>query len=151
MSRARAVRETRLWQWLSAARKALRDQLHLTRIENSAGLGTPDCEGCYRGRQFWIELKTADRPHDRKTPISVRYEDQQAPWLRRRSRAGGAAYVLLQVGSAHNARRYLVPASQAEDLETGLTESALSEASVCEPTARPEQIVKAAGMGRLNR
>ena len=32
---------------------------HVTRVENVAGIGTPDVNACYQGAETWLELKVA--------------------------------------------------------------------------------------------
>lgn len=104
-----STREASLWKWLKDGTRHLFPDLDLRRVENVVERGTPDVEGCWEGRQFWIELKCVGFPRYVDERIGVRFEPAQLPWLRRRARAGGACHVLVQVGSGQKARRYLVP------------------------------------------
>lgn len=87
--------EAALW---AATRKHLR-RADLMRVENSVCPGTPDVNGCYRGVEFWIELKKVPRPRRTTTPVRIpHFTPQQRAWIKRRGRR---AFVLLQVGRAY--------------------------------------------------
>ena len=136
--------ESNLWKWLAKTRLIFRKALHITRIENSAGLGTPDVEGCF-GNQFWMELKCSARPAKVDTPIKPKFQPQQVPWLQKRAAAGGKAFVLLQVGAGGSAARYLIPAGSAQCLEEyGMTIAQLETCSIVDPKASAEQIIREA-------
>jgi hypothetical protein len=109
------ARESSLWKWLLNGKDAFTDDLlHMTRIENLVDEGTPDVEGCLDGDAFWIELKSNARPK-RETTRCIEPRDirpQQEPWLKRRWNAGGNAWMLIQIGEGHNAKRYLVPGNR---------------------------------------
>ena len=113
MSR-RAVSETRLWSWLNNIHQ-LRiqgvdtHQLHMYRVENLISYGGPDTGGCYLGACFEIELKCSSRPARPTTPIKCEIQPTQIPWHTQRRLAGGVSFVLLQVASDRDARRYLLP------------------------------------------
>lgn len=63
-------------------------------VENSARPGTPDVE-CTLG---WLELKEMGRWPKYGEPLRVNhFRPGQRVWLRRRWRAGDAAYILLKV------------------------------------------------------
>lgn len=86
--------EKNLW---ARAYRALRRRrgLHITRIENGVGSGTPDVEGCYKGKQFWWELKVGEVRKDGSVKVSFR--PKQIPWLNKRWKAGGWAYALIKI------------------------------------------------------
>jgi len=74
--------------------KAIR-RLDPVRVENKAGLGTPDVNYV----EGWIELKWLRQWPVRETTI-VRlehYTAQQRVWAMKRSRAGGNVWLLLEV------------------------------------------------------
>lgn len=106
------ARESSLWQRCITGRIALQDRghlLHLGRIENSAGSGNPDVDGCLDGTQLWIELKSELRPKRRTTPIRFKVRESQSDWHRLRSEAGCRTnWVLVQVGESHKAKLYLI-------------------------------------------
>ncbi len=104
------TRESGLWRWL---RDGTRDMplLHLQRIENSVGSGTPDVEGCLASRTFWIELKVTSLVGE-SMRLDLRFRDSQVEWLIRRSRAGGLCWALIQVGSGHGRHLFLVEGSR---------------------------------------
>jgi hypothetical protein len=151
------TRENRLWAWLSKAKPSYREALHMTRVENSVGQGTPDVEGQLHGAlakvgpnggSFWIELKVAERPKRADANVRVKFQPYQVPWLTRRDRAGGNAHLLIQVGSGRGASRYLVPAARAREVEAGVAEDALTRWSLCDGDATAETVVRAAAVGR---
>ncbi len=117
------TRESGLWRWLAKARPVLRDDLHMTRVENSVASGTPDVEGQWaQFGQFWIELKSEARPARDSSKVPFRVRDGQVEWLRRRCAAGGQAWLMLQVGSGRSAGRYLVWGALAHQVRAGVTE-----------------------------
>lgn len=59
---------------------------HVQRIENTAGVGVPDVNICYKGREYWIELKVC------QPEILVRVE--QWAWHNRRMANGGKCFLL---------------------------------------------------------
>ncbi|MEE8608976.1 MAG: hypothetical protein V3S55_15335 [Nitrospiraceae bacterium] len=138
-----ATTESNLWSWLNKVKPLFRELLHMTRIENSAGLGTPDTEGCLSGRQFWIELKCCKRPRNPDTKLEIKFRIAQPPWHRRRLAAGGRMYTLVQVGSGsgHGANRYLVHSEHVELLKAGVNEEVLRELSLCDPQAKAKHII----------
>lgn len=107
------ARESELWKRLRDAAIELRARGHLIdlqRIENDAGVGHPDTEGCVNGAQVWIELKSCSRPKRPTTPVRPEVRTSQSIWHKTRTEAGGRYHwVLIQVGEAHNARLYLIP------------------------------------------
>ena len=75
--------EAKLWQ---DVKKALKDA-HLVRIENKSGPGVPDVNGCYKGIEFWIELKVIKGN-------SLRLSKFQKAFIDERSKHGGKVFVL---------------------------------------------------------
>lgn len=65
-------------------------------VENGVGIGCPDVNYA----DGWIELKHLDAwPARNDTPVAVpHFTPQQRVWHLRRTRAGGASYVLLKAG-----------------------------------------------------
>jgi hypothetical protein len=139
------TRETSLWQWLKKAAPEFAEDLCLDRVENAAMSGMADVNGCLRGQEFWIELKTSARPSSPDTRIKPRFQPGQPEWLRKRSRAGSKAYVLLQVGQGGQARRYLLDGVWAKRLAAhGFTEAELVEQSLVPPVAFAAEVVSTA-------
>ena len=65
-------------------------QVHWQSIEVPAiNKGVPDCNGCYKGVDFWVENKLTHG-----WTIGLRTE--QAAWLTRRARAGGKARIAVR-------------------------------------------------------
>jgi len=112
-TRSPMARESSLWQRMKKAGKVLAEEGHkvdLQRLENAAGAGHPDVEGCIDGVQVWIELKSELRPKRPSTMIRPKCRDSQRDWHKARSEAGCRTnFVLLQVGEAYSARLYLIP------------------------------------------
>jgi hypothetical protein len=79
------VTESYFWQQV---RTGLSDDLtHLCRIENVAGTGISDVNGCRRGQEVWIELKIF---HGRR----LYFRSSQRSWVVERDRVGGRVLVL---------------------------------------------------------
>ncbi len=120
------TRETQLWSWLKKARLYYRMALHMNRVENSIGTGMPDVEGCLENaKSFWIELKVSERPKRPTTNVKVKFQVNQPEWLKRRWRLSGTAWLLVQVGSGSEARRYLIQGGLAQDVKDGVPEKYL--------------------------
>lgn len=136
------MKESSLWKWLD---KPL-PKLHLTRVEDLVNVGRSDVEGCLDGSAFIIELKVADRPARSRTPIRTQSEitTEQCDWLEARRAAGGLAWLLIQVGQGHEAKRYLLDGRVARKARAGLTEDRLEDLSVCWSKADSEGILRAA-------
>jgi hypothetical protein len=142
-------RESALWGWLSKAEKALRHELHLIRVENSTERGTPDVEGCLNGNTFWLELKSAIRPANPKTPLDFPTRKEQIDWGKRRRDAGGRSGYLLRVVSANgrNRRVYLLNAAYGRRLhDKKFTEADLQRLDLLRPNtnATPAMVVQIA-------
>lgn len=91
--------ESSLWQCFKGA---LPDSTHVVRIENRVEVGTPDVNGCHSSKDFWIELKVADKPKLASTHVAVdHFTAEQRCWLFDRWAAGGNAWLLLQVGRCY--------------------------------------------------
>lgn len=105
--------ERELWKRVRKAGIHLRKcgfGVHLCRIENDAGAGNPDVDGCIDGGQIWLELKSCTRPVRPSTPIRPKVRQSQDIWLQERVRAGcRVCFVLIQVGESQDARLYLIP------------------------------------------
>lgn len=122
----------------------------MTRVEDALGQkGRPDVEGCMDGRCFIVELKVADRPKRPATPIRTQepVKDEQCDWLEERIRAGGRAFILVQVGERHQARRYLLDGRVARKVQAGLTEARLDDLSLVDPGASAESLVGSMAYG----
>jgi hypothetical protein len=121
--------ETSLWEWLKTARKFLGSRLHMRRVENAVGLGDPDVDGIYNGRDFSLELKVAKRPAKATTTLRFGHEvtPQQVEYAEQRLAAGGAHAFLIQVGSGADAARYVVHGGYAGTLARGVSEAWLKQ------------------------
>lgn len=139
-----SVRETRLWTWLKKARFIYKERLDIERIENSVGSGTPDVQGCFDGGPLLIELKCEPSPHNSLTHIKPRFRPAQPPWHRRRAKAGGVTFVLLQIGAAADARRYLFDGRDITMLQAGMPEKELQTFSLCLPKDSAGEILEKA-------
>jgi penicillin-binding protein-related factor A (putative recombinase) len=129
--------EENLWKWIKKLKFVYRNQLHLNRIENSAGNGMADVNGCFKGIEFWLELKKANKPSNAKTPIKIKFQDGQPIWLKNRYRAGGRVFVAILIGKYSKANRYLIPASRdlIDKMQNGLTLEELGALSIVNPGA----------------
>lgn len=142
MPASRKTAESSLWKWLRDKTSRLRD-LHMCRVENASEVGYPDVEGCWAKEGFHIELKCCARPAKPDTKLDLKHiKREQCLWARRRMEVGGRAFFLIQVGSNHEARRYLVPGGgKPFAVMNGVTEAKLLELSVLDPLADAEQIL----------
>lgn len=77
------MKEAALWQSL----KAGIPEPHWSRVENVAGTGIPDVNGCLRGREIWLELKMF-------SGNQLRVRNSQLVWMRKRIEAGGSVALL---------------------------------------------------------
>lgn len=124
------AKESSLWDWLSKARRELGPALHMTRIENYVEPGMPDVEGTFRledkPHQFWLELKSEDRPKRDGTPVRFDVRPDQVTWNAMRWGLGANNFWLLQVGSGRDRALYLAPGDLGSRLLAGLTETELA-------------------------
>jgi hypothetical protein len=123
---SRKADESALWAWLKQAERMYGTTLHMERIENGVGKGTPDVEGVVSFTAFTIELKSVARPRRESTPINVGLSAHQVWWASRRWSAGGNHWILVQIGAGASCKRYLIPASCIDRLTEDNTEFAIS-------------------------
>lgn len=76
--------ERKFWMWL----RQKTPMVHWQRIETTTGPGVPDINGCYMGKDTWIELKI----NIPKKGVLLRKE--QYAWITKRNMKGGRIYVL---------------------------------------------------------
>jgi Holliday junction resolvase len=62
---------------------------HMVRIENVAGIGTPDVNACHNGVECWLELKVA-KGHQ------IYFRSAQIVFMTRRVAEGGRVFVLVR-------------------------------------------------------
>lgn len=136
--------ESGLWKLVRSAGIDLRrlgHKVHLCRIENEAGSGNPDVEGCINGDQLWIELKSEERPKRASTPIRPKLRPSQDIWHTERYRAGCRVHwVLLRVGEDRETSLYLIPGRFYAQLKA-ITETELQALSVLPSEARLVEIL----------
>lgn len=133
------ARESSLWQRIKKTGiKTLVNSgysVHMTRIENAAGIGHPDVEGCINGNQTWIELKSEMRPKRVNTPVHIKDQQSQSEWHKERTAAGSRIHwVLLQVGEDNEALLYLIPGMYYDRLKS-IAEVELKALSAVPPKA----------------
>jgi hypothetical protein len=71
----------------------------LERIENVLVPGMPDVNGCFDGREFWIETKQPREPVRASTPLFGSNHDlsqDQLNWFLRQRNAGGNGIIYVQ-------------------------------------------------------
>lgn len=137
--------ERNLWERLREQSKHLlaSKRLHLCRVENTVLPGYPDVEGCLDGKSFHIELKGALRPAGQETPIRVKWQPGQKPWLNRRWSVGGACFLLLRVGRGREIRLYMIRGDQVNEVGE-VPESKLDELSLIHHDADGDEILNCA-------
>lgn len=136
-------RESALWGWLKNHLKELKPSRHdVQRIENGVAKGTPDVEGCIAGKTFWCELKVAHAMANDKWRIKITSE--QVRFALRRSRAGGASWVLVRCCGYtwRENRHFLIRGEDAEQLLQPLETSRLEELSACKSNAAAVEILR---------
>jgi len=106
--------EKNLRHWLS--REIRKRGGHVQNIEDAYSTGVPDMNICINGREAWIECKYLKAwPKRAGTGVRVKFRPGQVNWLVKRGRAGGRAFVALQVGD----ERFLFHSGYAVGLENG--------------------------------
>jgi len=135
------ARETSLWKWLRDGTRDMRPRLHLERIENDVGTGTPDVAG-YLGQCFWIELKAAAR----RPMVDCGVDPDQVRWHRNRANAGGASWFLIQVGSGRDAERFLIPGYRALEFTEKVPLERLRALAVLPPDTTPRNVLNHIGI-----
>ena len=145
-----ATRETALWNWLKKVKPIFKEELHINRVENSVGSGQPDVEGARKQKgvaeaiDFMIELKTSTRPADPKTKVKIKFQRSQPEWHRKRVYVRGRVFVLVQVGQASKAKRYLMPSTYVPKLLKGATEAQMEEWAIVPPVCTAAEVIEAA-------
>lgn len=119
------AREVRLWEWLRDGAKGVAG-LHMRRVENQAGAGDPDVDGCFNGHYFEMELKGCNRPRTPDGKLVFDIRQSQVIWHRRRMRAGGNLWLYIRVGVGKEVARYLVSAEHTARVQAGMTETELA-------------------------
>lgn len=135
------ARESNLWSWLSRAEADY--PFYWRRVEDSINRGTADVLGVVNSRGLAIELKSVARPA-RGGPVWCELKREQAMFLRAWHRAGGAAGVLVQVGTGAAAARYFVSARRCVELLEPVVEAELCDMSLTAAHCRPIDVLRAA-------
>ena len=93
------MNESGVWQYL---RKGLMPfNVHMTRIESSAGNGVPDVTIGVPGKQLWVELKyIAEWPKRNTTKVKLPLRPEQKHWIKARGELSGDVWVLVRIQSS---------------------------------------------------
>lgn len=70
----------------------------IQRIENLTADGMPDINGCFNGKEFWLELKCPKIPKRENTPLfgsNHKIMPNQFAWFHKQTLAGGKCGVLI--------------------------------------------------------
>lgn len=81
------MKESQLWAHMKGH---WRNRGHLVRVENAATFGTPDCNCCVDGQEFWIEHKEA-----KNWVTSIR--TTQLAWIISRIKAKGNIFFMVSM------------------------------------------------------
>lgn len=100
------MKESGFWRKLRPLMKEAAPGIVVERIESWSTPGFPDVSGCWKGRDFWLELKVERNGRVEMRPAQVR-------WLERRWKAGSRCFVLVLWKGE---RLILVPGRKARDL-----------------------------------
>jgi hypothetical protein len=77
---------------------------HLTRIESNTINGIPDLHCAYKGRTFWLELKT-------NTIKNCNLSKYQINWILKHQRHGGIVYILNKTIKDRGLKLYILEPS----------------------------------------
>jgi hypothetical protein len=88
-------RESKLWQRIKNNVK----QPHLIRLESNTINGIPDINGCWAGKEFWIELKS-------DTVSFPKLSKWQVAWINKRILAGGIVIICKEALSQRSLKLY---------------------------------------------
>lgn len=72
--------------------------VHLERMENMAGVGTPDIYYCIDGTMGWIEMKSPKEPRRESSKLFAdnhKLPQSQKNWFLNHRNAGGRGYILI--------------------------------------------------------
>jgi hypothetical protein len=67
----------------------------VSRIENSADVGTPDVSGAYNGKDYWIELKICNNKEKIRDVTSL-HRNEQLIWHLKRGKQGSIILVMVR-------------------------------------------------------
>lgn len=103
--------EQRLWDRI---RKNLGSIVHIERLENSAGWGTPDTLVIHKGFVLFVEHKIASPPAKNSTRLQWNHPltPQQRNWHRHFEQHGGNSCILVGV----EREMYAMPGRMADDI-----------------------------------
>lgn len=93
--------EKRAFKKLKEALSNGKVERRLERVENIVGAGWPDCNGCFSGVEFWIEVKEPTEPKRSSTKLfgsNHKLSQEQMNWIKRQLLSGGLAYVYIDTG-----------------------------------------------------
>lgn len=128
------ARESSLWAWLSKVRLQCAGSVDIHRVENACEEGMPDVEGYLKQDgavgQFWLELKSEERPARASTPIRFKVREKQIPWINRRWSLGANVFWLVQIGSHAERTILLLPGPLGMEMQRGMLEAELMVAAV---------------------
>ena len=119
MSETAAGQTLRKWWHHYAAKYEV--PLHYVRLENSAGVGTPDANVCWGGKEIWLEGKHLKAlPARDSTPVRFSDKDDmrlvhQGNWLTKRAATGAQCLIWVRVDSIDGddrGRWYLINGTQ---------------------------------------
>jgi hypothetical protein len=80
------VRESYFWQQVKAGLGSV-PNVHMSRVENTAGSGISDVNVCVDGKEFWLELKMF---HGEK----LHFRTSQRAWISKHVACGGSVFIL---------------------------------------------------------
>lgn len=91
--------ENNTWSYVrKGLNKVIPRESRMDRVENLLGSGMADVNYCIEGSEGWIENKFLKKyPARPGTPVKIKWQPEQRPWLISQTRAGGRAFVLIQV------------------------------------------------------
>lgn len=95
------------------------------RIENVTREGTPDVNGCFEGKEFWIEIKEREDPARLSSrALSHQMSTDQKNWFLEQRKAGGKAFIFIET----NRRRILLSGDMADSVNSMTMQQAIDAA-----------------------
>ena len=120
MSETAAGHTLRKWWYSYAAEYKV--PLHYVRVENASGVGTPDANLCWGGKEIWLEGKhLKELPVRDSTPVRFGAKNDvrlvhQGNWMSERAETGGRCFIWVRVDEVDGNERgrwYLIDGTQA--------------------------------------
>jgi hypothetical protein len=120
------MKETQVHPWI---RERLPRDCHVVRMETHMSPGVPDLNICWRGREYWMELKVSKENLDNgRIPLIVR--EAQVAWIRRGVACGRTIFLVVAVEMHKEPIRVFFMNAKVYDSEPWMTRDQLHASSL---------------------